>query len=88
MLPSAAARRLLFRTPSGDGRRRHRCGGALHPPIFETYGHQLVHLGGVGSGQVAKLLNNLLFTANIANAKSALNLGEALGVDVSNLTES
>jgi 3-hydroxyisobutyrate dehydrogenase-like beta-hydroxyacid dehydrogenase len=52
--------------------------------VFETYGHH-VHLGGVGSGQVAKLLNNLLFTANVANAKSALDLGEALGVDVGNL---
>ena len=77
----AAAEKRLLVMVGGDTDVVERC-----TAVFETYGHHL-HLGGVGSGQVAKLLNNLLFTANIANAKSALNLGEALGVDVSNLTE-
>lgn len=54
-------------------------------PVFDTYANPVVHLGGVGSGQVAKLLNNLLFTANVANAKAALDLGEALGVDAGSL---
>jgi len=54
-------------------------------PVFETYADPVLHLGGVGSGQVTKLLNNLLFTANLANAKTALDLGQALGVDASGL---
>jgi 3-hydroxyisobutyrate dehydrogenase len=54
-------------------------------PVFETYGNPVVHLGALGSGQVTKLLNNLLFTANVANAKTALDLGEALGVNASSL---
>jgi len=54
-------------------------------PVFETYANPVVHLGGLGSGQVTKLLNNLLFTANLANAKTALDLGEALGLNASSL---
>src|SRR3954451_13441134 len=41
-------------------------------PVFATYADPIVHLGDLGSGQVTKLLNNLLFTANIATAKTAL----------------
>ena len=72
----AAAEKRLLVMVGGDADAVEQCS-----TVFETYGHH-VHLGAVGSGQVAKLLNNLLFTANVANAKSALNLGEALGVDV------
>jgi hypothetical protein len=50
-------------------------------PVFETYGDPVVHLGPVGSGQLAKLLNNVLFTANLATAASALTLAQSLGVD-------
>ena len=56
-------------------------------PVFATYADPIVHLGDVGAGQVAKLLNNLLFTANIATAKTALDLGTALGVAPENLSE-
>lgn len=77
----AAAEKRLLVMVGGDADVVERCSA-----VFETYGHH-VHLGGVGSGQVAKLLNNLLFTANVANAKSALNLGEALGVDVNSLAD-
>ncbi|MEV0711914.1 MULTISPECIES: NAD(P)-dependent oxidoreductase [Nocardia] len=49
-------------------------------PIFESYANPIVHLGDVGAGQVTKLLNNLLFTANLATAKSALDLGTSLGL--------
>lgn len=77
----AAAEKRLLVMVGGDADVVERCSA-----VFGTYGHH-VHLGVVGSGQVAKLLNNLLFTANVANAKSALNLGEALGVDVSRLAD-
>lgn len=50
-------------------------------PVFATYGDPVVHLGAVGSGQVTKLLNNLLFTANLATAASTLALGRSFGID-------
>lgn len=56
-------------------------------PVFETYANPIVHLGDIGSGQVTKLLNNLLFTANLATAASTLVLGRELGVDEARLGE-
>lgn len=50
-------------------------------PVFSTYADPVVHLGELGSGEVAKLLNNVLFTANLATAASMLQLGQSLGVD-------
>jgi 3-hydroxyisobutyrate dehydrogenase len=50
-------------------------------PVFAAYADPVVHVGPVGSGQLAKLLNNLLFTAHLATAASALDLARALGVD-------
>jgi 3-hydroxyisobutyrate dehydrogenase-like beta-hydroxyacid dehydrogenase len=49
-------------------------------PVFATFADPIVHLGPVGSGQVAKILNNLLFSANLGAAVSTLDLGESLGV--------
>jgi 3-hydroxyisobutyrate dehydrogenase-like beta-hydroxyacid dehydrogenase len=79
---TAAAERRLVVMVGGEADIVERC-----RPVFETYGDPVVHLGELGSGQVTKLLNNLLFTANLGNAKSALMLGEALGVDTTNLAE-
>jgi 3-hydroxyisobutyrate dehydrogenase len=56
-------------------------------PVFETYGDPVVHLGELGSGQTTKLLNNLLFTANLATAATALSLAQSLGVSPERLTE-
>ncbi|WP_280364171.1 NAD-binding protein, partial [Nocardia abscessus] len=56
-------------------------------PVFETYADQIVHLGEVGSGQATKLLNNLLFTANLATAASTLALGQELGISPDRLGE-
>jgi 3-hydroxyisobutyrate dehydrogenase-like beta-hydroxyacid dehydrogenase len=56
-------------------------------PVFASYADPIVHLGPLGSGQLAKLLNNVLFTANLATAVDALGLGEALGVDPHRLAE-
>jgi 3-hydroxyisobutyrate dehydrogenase len=49
-------------------------------PVFATYADPIVHLGPVGSGQVTKILNNVLFTANLGSAISTLELGESLGI--------
>lgn len=49
-------------------------------PVFATYANPIVHLGPIGSGQVTKILNNLMFSANLGSAMSTLALGEELGV--------
>ena len=56
-------------------------------PVFATYSDAIVHLGPLGSGQVAKILNNLLFTANLGSAMSTLELGDALGIPRGRLCE-
>ena len=56
-------------------------------PVFATYADPIVHLGPLGSGQVTKVLNNLLFTANVGAAASTLELAESLGIDRSRLCD-
>jgi 3-hydroxyisobutyrate dehydrogenase-like beta-hydroxyacid dehydrogenase len=56
-------------------------------PVFATYGDPVVHLGPLGSGQMTKLLNNLLFTANLGTAASTLSLGQAFGIDPRRLAD-
>jgi 3-hydroxyisobutyrate dehydrogenase len=79
--PAAEAGRLLVMA-GGDAEVVQRC-----RPVFESYADSVVHLGGLGSGQLTKLLNNLLFTANLGTAASVLALGEALGVSAALLAE-
>jgi 3-hydroxyisobutyrate dehydrogenase len=56
-------------------------------PVFATYADPIVHLGPLGSGQVTKILNNLLFSANLGSAISTLELGESLGIPRGQLCE-
>ena len=56
-------------------------------PAFETYANPIVHLGPLGAGQVTKILNNLLFSANLGSAMSLLELGESLGVERTKMCE-
>lgn len=79
--PAVAQGRLLVMV-GGDADIVERC-----RPVFATYGDPIVHLGDLGSGQTTKLLNNLLFTANLGTAASALTLGKALGVLPNHLSE-
>ena len=79
--PAAAAGRLLVMV-GGDADVVERC-----RPVFETYADPVVHLGELGSGQTTKLLNNLLFTANLGTAATALSLASALRVAPDRLTE-
>ncbi|MBV9661752.1 MAG: NAD(P)-dependent oxidoreductase, partial [Acidimicrobiales bacterium] len=50
-------------------------------PIFETWADPALHMGPVGSGQAAKLLNNLLYAAQLVLARAALARGNALGLE-------
>ncbi len=56
-------------------------------PVFATYADPIVYLGPLGSGQDTKILNNLLFSANLGSAISTLELGEALGIPRDKLVE-
>ncbi|MFF4255495.1 NAD(P)-binding domain-containing protein [Streptomyces sp. NPDC001663] len=47
-------------------------------PVHATYADPVVHMGPLGTGQPAKLLNNVLFTANLATATDTLALGRDL----------
>lgn len=56
-------------------------------PVFETFAGLIVHLGGVGAAQMAKLVNNSLMAANMALAHNALTAGVALGIEREALAE-
>ena len=55
--------------------------------MFESYADPVVHLGELGSGQTTKLLNNLLFTANLGTAATTLSLARTLRISPERLTE-
>ena len=50
-------------------------------PVFSTFASKIVHLGGPGSGQLAKLLNNVLFAANLKNVADFMELLRRLNLD-------
>jgi 3-hydroxyisobutyrate dehydrogenase len=50
-------------------------------PIFETFANLILHLGDVGAGQTAKLINNSLMAANLGLAHSAMTIGTNRGLD-------
>jgi 3-hydroxyisobutyrate dehydrogenase-like beta-hydroxyacid dehydrogenase len=56
-------------------------------PVFATYGDPIVHLGPSGSGQITKILNNLLFSANLGSAMSLLELSSSLGLSRNSVCE-
>lgn len=76
----AAAKALLVMV-GGDSEVVDRC-----RPVFDTFANPLVHLGGLGAGQAAKLLNNALFTAQLGLAASTFSVAADLGVDLDALS--
>ena len=50
-------------------------------PVFETYGDPVVRVGELGTGLLVKLLNNTLFTAQLALAAEVYEHADRLGVD-------
>ncbi|HXY90966.1 MAG TPA: NAD(P)-dependent oxidoreductase [Acidimicrobiia bacterium] len=55
--------------------------------VFETFGDPVIHLGPLGSGQMAKLMNNLVFTAQVGVAVDTFAFADRLGVDRAALAE-
>lgn len=71
---------------AAEGKLTVMCGGdeaafAQARPVFESFAGHMVHLGAVGAGQRAKIVNNTLLAANMGLAHAAMAVGEALGVD-------
>jgi 3-hydroxyisobutyrate dehydrogenase len=56
-------------------------------PVFECFADRIRHVGVVGSGQRAKLINNLLLMAQFDLAADACALAEAWGIAPSRLGE-
>jgi 3-hydroxyisobutyrate dehydrogenase len=50
-------------------------------PVLAHMGKNIVHCGGGGTGQVAKICNNLLLGISMIGVAEAMNLGAALGID-------
>jgi len=50
-------------------------------PALEAMGSRIVHMGEVGSGQLAKLVNQLLFNTNMAALAEVLPMAVHLGLD-------
>ncbi len=50
-------------------------------PVLETFGDPVLHLGPLGSGQEAKILNNAVFAAQLALASEVFSLATDRGLD-------
>ena len=79
--PAAAEGKLLVMT-GGDEQVITQC-----TPVFETFADTIVRLGDVGAGQLAKLVNNLVFTAHLGIAANAMELGTLLRLDEASLIQ-
>lgn len=54
-------------------------------PVFSSFSRHVVHLGGAGAGQTAKLFNNALLMMNQANITEIVDLAIELGMDPARL---
>jgi 3-hydroxyisobutyrate dehydrogenase len=50
-------------------------------PILKHMGRNIVHCGATGTGQVAKICNNMLLGVTMIGVAEAMSLGAALGID-------
>lgn len=50
-------------------------------PVFATMGTEITHCGGVGAGQVVKLMNNMVVFETTMAIAEAISIAEASGVD-------
>ncbi len=54
-------------------------------PLLGAYGDPILHVGGAGTGQLVKLVNNTLFAAQIGLIAEGVRLGGRLGIDEATL---
>ena len=56
-------------------------------PVLEAMGNRIVHMGDTGCGQLAKMINNILYNANIAALAEVLPMAVKLGLDPEKIAE-
>ncbi len=56
-------------------------------PLLAAFSGAVIHVGAVGMGSVAKLINNQLAFSNMASAAEGLMMGVAAGIDLAKLSE-
>ncbi|MEM7221362.1 MAG: 3-hydroxyisobutyrate dehydrogenase [Pseudomonadota bacterium] len=66
------------------------CGGSeaafsRAKPLLDIMGRNIVHAGGPGNGQVAKVCNNMILGISMIGVAEAFNLAEALGLEAQKL---
>src|SRR5262249_16498808 len=74
--PAQVAAGTLTLFVGGDDAHVERC-----RPVFDAYATNVVHFGALGTGQRVKLLNNLLFGANVELAVEVARLSLEFGID-------
>ena len=74
--PAEAGTGKLVFIVGGDGAVLERC-----RPVLGTLGTEVHHVGPLGSGQVVKIVNNMMSMANVAIAAEAMVLGVKAGMD-------
>jgi 3-hydroxyisobutyrate dehydrogenase-like beta-hydroxyacid dehydrogenase len=50
-------------------------------PVLQSFSANVIHMGGLGTGTVAKLVNNMLAFCNAAAVAEGLMLGKTAGLD-------
>lgn len=56
-------------------------------PVLDAMGNKVLHMGGVGSGQLTKLVNQLLFNISCAAVAEVLPMAAKLGLDPEKVNE-
>ena len=56
-------------------------------PLLDAMGSHIVHMGDTGCGQLAKMINNILYNANMAALAEVLPLAVKLGLDPEKVAE-
>lgn len=56
-------------------------------PVLEAIGSRIIHLGDVGLGQVAKIVNNLIVGLNLMAVREGLDLAAAAGIENQRMLE-
>jgi 3-hydroxyisobutyrate dehydrogenase len=56
-------------------------------PVIATFSKKVVYMGGAGTGQVGKLINNALLMANQKNIADLLGVAQRLDVDIPGLLD-
>ena len=58
-----------------------------HLPMLQSFGANVLHMGELGTGTIAKLVNNMMAFCNMAAAAEGMMLGAAAGIDPDKLRQ-